>query len=61
VNIFACGLEQGGVWEKPIEMYRAMEFMSRVNLFFDKAAYHIARGYEAHDSGDSFEGENSPV
>ncbi|MBC8175576.1 MAG: NUDIX hydrolase [Candidatus Marinimicrobia bacterium] len=45
-HIFAHVFSQGGVWEKPIEMYRSMEFASRVNLFFDKATYHITHGYE---------------
>ncbi|MFH1851874.1 MAG: NUDIX hydrolase [Candidatus Neomarinimicrobiota bacterium] len=45
-HIFAHVLAQGGVWAKPLDMYIAMEFMTRVNLFFDKAVYYITRGYE---------------
>ncbi|MBC8214036.1 MAG: NUDIX hydrolase [Candidatus Marinimicrobia bacterium] len=45
-HIFAHVFAQGGVWVRPIEMYRSMEFTSRVNLFFDKATYHISKGYE---------------
>ncbi len=45
-HIFAHVFAQGGIWEKPMEMYRSMEFMSRVNLFFDRATYHISKGYE---------------
>ncbi len=45
-HIFAHVFSKDDIWSKPLEMYIAMEFMSRVNLFFDKANYHIARGYE---------------
>jgi len=46
-HIFAHVNSQGKVWRKPIEMYQTMEFMSRVNLFFDKASYYISKGYES--------------
>jgi ADP-ribose pyrophosphatase YjhB (NUDIX family) len=48
-HIFAHVLGQGKVWRKPLEMYQTMEFMSRVNLFYDKASYHITKGYETVD------------
>jgi len=35
-----------GMWNKPIDVYMALELERRMMLFFDKAAYHIARGYE---------------
>jgi len=35
-----------GMWKKPIEIYMALELERRMMLFFDKAAFHIARGYE---------------
>lgn len=45
-HIFAHALGQNGIWRKPMEIYLTMEFISRVNLFFDKAVYHISRGFE---------------
>lgn len=36
-----------GVWERPIEVYRVLELNRRVVLFFDKALYHTALGFEA--------------
>lgn len=35
------------VREKPIDLYRLLEFSRRMAVFFDKACYHIARGYAA--------------
>jgi len=35
-----------GMWNKPIDVYMALELERRMMLFFDKASYHIARGYE---------------
>ncbi|MCK5080454.1 MAG: hypothetical protein KAR09_10935, partial [Bacteroidales bacterium] len=35
-----------GMWNKPIGIYMALELERRMMLFFDKASYHIARGYE---------------
>ncbi|MFC1550326.1 NUDIX domain-containing protein [Candidatus Neomarinimicrobiota bacterium] len=46
-HIFAHVIGQGKVWREAMEMYQTMEFMSRVNLFFDKASYHISIGYES--------------
>jgi hypothetical protein len=34
-----------GVWERPLDTYRAMELQSRFAVFFDKAMYHSARGF----------------
>ncbi len=45
-HIFTHVLPRGGGWNKKFAMYSAMEFMWRVNLFFDKAAYYITLGYE---------------
>lgn len=45
-HIFAHVFAQGGIWKKPLEMYRSMEFVSRVNLFFDRATYYIIKGFE---------------
>lgn len=36
-----------GMWNKPIDIYMALELERRMMLFFDKAAYHIASGYES--------------
>ena len=41
-----------GVWERPIDAYRVLELNRRIALFFDKALYHSARGYEGPDSAD---------
>ncbi|MGD2111081.1 MAG: NUDIX hydrolase [Phycisphaerae bacterium] len=35
-----------GVWQRPIEVYRVLELNRRTAVFFDKALYHAARGYE---------------
>jgi 8-oxo-dGTP diphosphatase len=34
-----------GVWERPVEAYRVMELQSRFAVFFDKAVYHLSRGF----------------
>ncbi len=34
-----------GVWERPIDAYRVLELDRRLVLFFDRAMYHVARGY----------------
>ncbi len=34
-----------GIWERPVETYRVMELQSRFAVFFDKAVYHLARGF----------------
>jgi 8-oxo-dGTP diphosphatase len=39
-----------GMWERPIDLYRVLELNRRIVVFFDKAMYHTARGYES-DNG----------
>lgn len=34
-----------GVWDQPIDAYRALEFSRRVAVFFDRATYHAAREF----------------
>lgn len=34
-----------GAWESPLDVYRVLELSFLVNSFFDKAAYHVARGF----------------
>ena len=34
------------MWNKPIDVYMALELERRMMLFFDRAAYYIAKGYE---------------
>jgi 8-oxo-dGTP diphosphatase len=45
-HIFSHVLALGGIWKNPVKMNRSMEIVSRVNLFYDKAMYHMARGFE---------------
>lgn len=35
-----------GTWERPIDLYRALELSRRIAVFFDKAVYHVTRGFE---------------
>ena len=35
-----------GVWQRPIDVYRVLELNRRIAVFFDKASYHTARGFE---------------
>ena len=35
-----------GVWERPLDAYRMMELQARFAMYFDKATYHLARGFE---------------
>lgn len=35
-----------GVWERPVDTYKVMELQSRFAIYFDKAVYHLMRGYE---------------
>ena len=44
-NIWEFALDQG-MWNKPIDIFMAIELERRIMLFFDKAAYHIAKGFE---------------
>ena len=48
-HIFTHVLANSNVWKKSIAMYQVMEFMWQVNLFFDKANYHITCGFEGCD------------
>ena len=34
-----------GVWEQPVDAYRVMELQSRFAVFFDKAVYHLTKGF----------------
>jgi ADP-ribose pyrophosphatase YjhB (NUDIX family) len=34
-----------GVWERPLDAYRVLELDRRLVLFFDRAMYHVARGF----------------
>ncbi len=36
-----------GVWERPIDMYRALELNRLMAAFFDKATYHTVRAFES--------------
>ncbi|NQU26651.1 MAG: NUDIX hydrolase [Candidatus Marinimicrobia bacterium] len=45
-HIFAHVLAQGGILDQEVGISTIMEFMSRVNLFFDKTVFYITRGYE---------------
>lgn len=39
-----------GVWERPIDVYRVLELNRRMAAFFDKAMYHVARGFAAESA-----------
>jgi 8-oxo-dGTP diphosphatase len=41
-----------GVWERPVDAYRVMELQSRFAVFFDKAVYHLSRGFGGHTASD---------
>jgi 8-oxo-dGTP diphosphatase len=34
-----------GVWDRPVDTYRVMELQSRFAVFFDRAVYHLSRGF----------------
>jgi 8-oxo-dGTP diphosphatase len=36
-----------GVWERPIDVYRVLELNRLIAVFFDRAMYQAARGFEA--------------
>ncbi|OQX77163.1 MAG: hypothetical protein B6D61_07625 [Bacteroidetes bacterium 4484_249] len=44
-NIWEFALSQG-MWNKTIDIFIALELERRMMLFFDKAAFYLARGYE---------------
>lgn len=35
-----------GMWDRAIDIYTIMELERRISLFFDRATYHVAKGYE---------------
>ena len=35
-----------GMWQKTIDIYRTLELERRIMLFFDKASYHVCKGFE---------------
>ena len=35
-----------GVWDRSVDAYRVMELQSRFAVYFDKAVYHLSRGFE---------------
>jgi hypothetical protein len=35
-----------GMWSKTIDIYMLLELERRISLFFDKATYYVAAGYE---------------
>jgi ADP-ribose pyrophosphatase YjhB (NUDIX family) len=41
-----------GIWRRPIDVYRVLELDRRIALFFDRAAYHAARGWEEGAPGE---------
>jgi ADP-ribose pyrophosphatase YjhB (NUDIX family) len=40
-----------GMWQKTIDIYMALELDRRIVVFFDKASFYTARGYESSDTG----------
>lgn len=40
-----------GLWERPVEAYSILEMFALVGAFFDRAAYHTARGYSSLEPG----------
>jgi 8-oxo-dGTP diphosphatase len=40
-----------GMWQKTIDIYMALELDRRIVVFFDKASFYAARGYEFPDTG----------
>jgi len=38
-----------GIWERPLDVYRVLELDRRLVLFFDRAIYHVTRGYGTDD------------
>ena len=39
------------MWATPLDVYRALELDRRIALFFDKAAYHAAIGFDEKQKG----------
>ena len=44
-HIWEFALSQG-VWSRTIDIYMFLELEKRMSLFFDKATFHMAKGYE---------------
>jgi len=44
-HIWEFALSQG-MWRKTLDMYAALELDRRIVVFFDRAAFHMTRGYE---------------
>jgi ADP-ribose pyrophosphatase YjhB (NUDIX family) len=42
-----------GAWETPLDVYRVLELSFLVNSFFDKASYHVARGFDEVEPGEA--------
>lgn len=40
-----------GMWQKTIDIYMALELDRRIVIFFDKASFYTARGYESPETG----------
>ena len=38
-----------GTFETPVDAYQLLELSFRVNSFFDRAIYHVARGFAEND------------
>lgn len=38
-----------GIWDRAIDIYMALELERRMMIFFDKAAFHLAKGFEKTD------------
>jgi ADP-ribose pyrophosphatase YjhB (NUDIX family) len=38
-----------GIWERPVDAYRVLEFSRRVAAFFDKATYYALRAFRCSD------------
>lgn len=38
------------MWDRAIDIYTIMELERRISLFFDRATYHVAKGYELESS-----------
>ncbi|MDD3620382.1 MAG: NUDIX hydrolase [Desulfobulbaceae bacterium] len=48
-HLWEFALSQG-MWDRPIDIYTIMELERRISLFFDRATYHVAKGYELESS-----------
>jgi hypothetical protein len=44
-HIWAFAMSQG-MWSRTIDIYMILELDKRTNVFFDKATYYLAKGYE---------------